>query len=158
VGLSAFGVAGVEAGAELTEAQFEMARRLIRGQHIGTGEQLVEPKVSVPVAAKVGLEPLVAGVRQRAIVAGVATEELFTGPVRKARDRRGPQSRMVAGHRCTRLRHRARSGRATDLAPISELFSHQTPREHERNEPALNRGRGVPWCASIREFRALRRA
>jgi hypothetical protein len=36
-GLDAFGVKGLSAGAELTAEQFEMARRLVRGQHRGPG-------------------------------------------------------------------------------------------------------------------------
>src|SRR5262249_42820546 len=59
-GLDAFGVEGLRAGAELTEGQFEAARRLIRGEHPGTGEQLVAPKVAVAPEAKVPLGPLVA--------------------------------------------------------------------------------------------------
>ena len=79
-GLSAFGVPEVHAGAELTTEQFEMAHRLIRGQHIATGEQLVEPKLAVPVEAKVPVEPLVAAIHQRAVSEGVVPEALFSGP------------------------------------------------------------------------------
>lgn len=40
LGLVGFGVPGATAGAVLTADRFEMARWLIRGQHLGTGEQL----------------------------------------------------------------------------------------------------------------------
>jgi len=78
-GLAALGVEGVSAGAELTADQFEMARRLIRGQHPVTGEQLVAPKVAVPAAAKVSLGPLVAAVRETAAARGVEPAALFDG-------------------------------------------------------------------------------
>jgi conjugative relaxase-like TrwC/TraI family protein len=76
-GLEAFGVPGLTAGAELTEDQFEMARRLIRGQHPTSGEQLVVPKVAVPAAAKVSLGPLVAAVREAAQERGIDPAALF---------------------------------------------------------------------------------
>lgn len=76
-GLETFGVEGLTAGAELTGQQHEMARRLIRGQHPVTGEQLVTPKVAVPAAAKVSLGPLVAAVEEAARARGVSPEALF---------------------------------------------------------------------------------
>jgi conjugative relaxase-like TrwC/TraI family protein len=78
-GLDAFGMAGVTAGAELTAAQFEMARRLGRGAHPGTGEQLVAPKLAVPADAKLALGPLVAAVNQTAAARGVDPATLFAG-------------------------------------------------------------------------------
>jgi conjugative relaxase-like TrwC/TraI family protein len=79
-GLEAFGVDGLRAGAELTSEQFDMARRLIRGQHPATGEQLVTPKMAVPAAAKVSLGPVVAAVRELAAARGMAPGSLFEGP------------------------------------------------------------------------------
>ena len=76
-GLEAFGVAEVYAGAELRADQFDMARRLIAGQHIGTGEQLVAPKLAVPADAKVALAPLVAAVNGVAAERGMAPERLL---------------------------------------------------------------------------------
>ncbi|MBV9445650.1 MAG: relaxase domain-containing protein, partial [Streptosporangiaceae bacterium] len=78
-GLDAFGTEGVTAGAELTAEQFEMARRLVRGQHPATGEQLVAPKVAVPADAKLALGPLVAAVNQTATTRGVDPATLFAG-------------------------------------------------------------------------------
>jgi conjugative relaxase-like TrwC/TraI family protein len=78
-GLDAFGVAGVTAGAELTAEQYEMARRLVRGQHPGTGEQLVAPKVAVPADAKLALGPLVVAVGEAAAARGVDPAALFDG-------------------------------------------------------------------------------
>lgn len=54
-----------------------MARRLIRGQHPATGEQLVTPKVAVPADAKVRLGPLVAAVNEAAQARGVDAATLF---------------------------------------------------------------------------------
>lgn len=76
-GLGEFGVEGVAAGSELTADQFEMAHRLLRGQHIGTGEQLVTPKLAVPADAKVASAPLVDAVRAVAQARGVETVALF---------------------------------------------------------------------------------
>src|SRR3954453_14182094 len=76
-GLDAFGVDGLTAGAELRGEQHEMARRLMRGQHPVTGEQLVTPKVAVPAAAKVSLGPLVAAVEEAARARGLAPAALF---------------------------------------------------------------------------------
>jgi conjugative relaxase-like TrwC/TraI family protein len=84
-GLEAFGVPGLTAGAELTAEQFDMARRLIRGQHPTSGEQLVVPKVAVPAAAKVSLGPLVAAVRDAAAARGIDPAVLFDGRVALAR-------------------------------------------------------------------------
>ncbi|MGH3572885.1 MAG: MobF family relaxase [Pseudonocardiaceae bacterium] len=78
-GLDAFGVAGVTAGAELTTEQYDMARRLVRGQHPGTGEQLVDPKVAVPADAKLPLGALVAVVGEAAVARGVDPAALFDG-------------------------------------------------------------------------------
>ncbi|MBV8996132.1 MAG: relaxase domain-containing protein, partial [Pseudonocardiales bacterium] len=78
-GLDAFGVAGVSAGAELTAEQFEMARRLVRGQHPATGEQLVAPKVAVLADAKLSLDPLVAAVTEIAAARGIDPATLFEG-------------------------------------------------------------------------------
>lgn len=78
-GLDAFGVEGVTAGAELTAEQYEMARRLVRGQHPGTGEQLVAPKVAVPADAKLALGPLVVAVGEAATARGVDPAALFDG-------------------------------------------------------------------------------
>lgn len=83
-GLEAFGVEGLTAGAVLTEDQHDMARRLIKGQHPVTGEQLVAPKVAVPAAAKVALSPLVAAINEVAQARGVAAESLFEGRLGKA--------------------------------------------------------------------------
>jgi hypothetical protein len=84
-GLEAFGVEGLTAGAELTEDQFDMARRLIWGQHPVTGEQLVSPKVAVPAAAKVSSSPLVAAVNEAAQARGIAPATLFDGQVALAK-------------------------------------------------------------------------
>jgi len=78
-GLDAFGVEGVTAGAELTAEQYEMARRLVRGQHPGTGEQLVTPKVAIVADAKLALGPLVAAVNEAAVARGVDPATLFGG-------------------------------------------------------------------------------
>jgi hypothetical protein len=64
--VGAFGVDGVAAGAELTAEQVDVARTLMAGKHMATGEQLVAPKVAVPADAKVPLGPLVAAVNAAA--------------------------------------------------------------------------------------------
>lgn len=84
-GLAAFGVDGVVAGAELTEAQHDLARALMAGEHPGTGEQLVAPKLAVPVDAKVSLGPLVSAVMAVAAERGLADPvEVFTKPKQRA--------------------------------------------------------------------------
>jgi conjugative relaxase-like TrwC/TraI family protein len=84
-GLDAFGVEGLTAGAELTREQFDMARRLVAGQHPVTGTQLVTPKVAIPAAAKVALGPLVAAANEAAQARGVTAAELFAGDAARLR-------------------------------------------------------------------------
>jgi conjugative relaxase-like TrwC/TraI family protein len=80
-GLSAFGVEGLAAGAELTPAQHDLARALMAGRDPVTGEQLVSPKLAVPADAKVPLGPLVAAVRAAAAERGIANPvDVFTTP------------------------------------------------------------------------------
>jgi conjugative relaxase-like TrwC/TraI family protein len=84
-GLTAFGVDGVVAGAELTEEQHDLARALMAGKHPGTGEQLVAPKLAVAADAKVSLGPLVAAVTAVAGERGLADPvEVFTKPKQRA--------------------------------------------------------------------------
>jgi conjugative relaxase-like TrwC/TraI family protein len=84
-GLSAFGVDGVAAGAELTAEQFDLARAIMAGRHMATGEQLVAPKVAVPADAKVPLGPLVAAVKAVAAERGIPDPvELFTKPKQRS--------------------------------------------------------------------------
>ena len=85
-GLSAFGLAdeGVVAGAELTADQFDLARAIMAGQHMATGEQLVAPKVAVPADAKVPLGPLVAAVKATAERGITDPVELFTKPKQRS--------------------------------------------------------------------------
>jgi conjugative relaxase-like TrwC/TraI family protein len=84
-GLSVFGVDGVEAGAVLTAEQFDLARVLMAGKHMATGEQLVGPKVAVPANAKVPLGPLVAAVTALAAERGIADPvELFGKPKQRS--------------------------------------------------------------------------
>lgn len=84
-GLSAFGVDGVEAGAELTAEQFDLARAIMAGRHMATGEQVVAPKVAVPADAKVPLGPLVAAVKAVAAERGIEDPvELFTKPKQRS--------------------------------------------------------------------------
>jgi hypothetical protein len=84
-GLSAFGVDGVTAGAELTAEQFDLARAIMAGRHMATGEQLVAPKVAVPADAKVPLGPLIAAVKAAAAERGITDPvELFTKPKQRS--------------------------------------------------------------------------
>jgi hypothetical protein len=84
-GLSAFGVDGVTAGAELTAGQFDLARTIMAGRHMATGEQLVAPKVAVPADAKVALGPLVAAVKALTAERGLAEPvEVFTKPKQRS--------------------------------------------------------------------------
>jgi hypothetical protein len=84
-GLSAFGVDGVAAGAELTAEQFDLARAIMAGQHMATGEQLVAPKVAVPADAKVPLGPLVAAVKAAAAERGITDPvEVFGKPKQRS--------------------------------------------------------------------------
>lgn len=68
---------GIEAGSELTEAQFDMARALMRGEHPHTGEVLVEAKLGVSAAAKVATAPLVRAVHAVAAEAATSTAEVL---------------------------------------------------------------------------------
>src|SRR5437870_4894498 len=84
-GLGVFGVDGVAAGLELTAEQYDLARALMAGKHMATGEQLVAPKVAVPTDAKVPLGPLVQAVKVLAAERGIADPvDVFTKPQQRS--------------------------------------------------------------------------
>lgn len=84
-GLPEFGLDGLEAGAELTPEQHDLARALMAGKHPATGEQLVAPKLAVPADAKVPLGPLVAAVRALAAERGLEDPvALFGNPKQRS--------------------------------------------------------------------------
>jgi hypothetical protein len=100
-GLPAFGVDGVAAGAELTEEQNDLARALMAGRHIATGEQLVAPKVAVPADAKVPLGPLVAAVKAAAAERGIEDPAGPPSPPPSAAGRPGLRERSQTSGRVT---------------------------------------------------------
>lgn len=68
---------GIEAGSELPPEQFDLARRLMRGQHPHTGQQLVAPKLAIPEDAKVAVSPLVRAIHGVAHEAQVSVAEVL---------------------------------------------------------------------------------
>ncbi|WP_284741817.1 MobF family relaxase [Amycolatopsis sp. RTGN1] len=68
---------GIQAGTELTEDQFDLARKLVNGYHPHTGEQLVEHKLGVPRDAKVQLAPLVRAIEGVAREANIDIAEVL---------------------------------------------------------------------------------
>lgn len=68
---------GIQAGTQLTEDQFHLARALVNGYHPHTGEQLVQHKLGIPRDAKVQLAPLVRMIEGVADEAGVAISEVL---------------------------------------------------------------------------------
>ncbi|MBA3487937.1 MAG: relaxase domain-containing protein, partial [Longispora sp.] len=68
---------GVQAGSELTEDQFDIARALMNGVDPRSGERLIEHKLAVAADAKVLVADLVTGVRVAAQARGVEVEELL---------------------------------------------------------------------------------
>ncbi|WP_143086480.1 MobF family relaxase [Amycolatopsis saalfeldensis] len=68
---------GIQAGTELTEDQFDLARKLVNGYHPHTGEQLVEHKLGVPREAKVQLAPLVRAIEGVAREANIEIAEVL---------------------------------------------------------------------------------
>lgn len=133
----------IVAGAVMTEADYELARNLIRGQHPRTGRQLVVTKMRVPDRARVQGRPLLIAIDQELQHRGTPAHEAFIGKrqyetytrLRDGVDRR-PGSFTIPAAAADRLMT------ALDLDPdriygpeFVEALSHARERE-----PAGNRG------------------
>ncbi|MFG3259070.1 MobF family relaxase [Streptomyces sp. NPDC048172] len=85
---------GIEPGSVLTAADFDAARRLMRGEDPRDGSVLVEPKLAIAPEAKLPTAPLVKTLRRMAAARGIAPDGLF--PSQRSKDLFGRVERQVA--------------------------------------------------------------
>ncbi|MFI6883690.1 MobF family relaxase [Streptosporangium canum] len=128
---------GIQAGAELTDEQFDDARAVMKGLDPRTGGQLVEPKLAVHPGSKLLAAPLLEAIRDRAAALGCDPLDLLRSQRQKTSYER--MSRQVRRYGDTYRVKVAALLTLADAAGVDALAVYGRPaleealeREHDR--------------------------